>query len=232
MKPKTGGNGKLVRGMLLAVLLAILAFFEMLYFFGSLDGTCYAFCITFYNLPCLVFSVGMFIFGLASVIAWFPRHGKLLMASLSLYFSVTLLASLCWVRWVPALSFAGLALSLIAFRLSGGSAIQSRDVAERFFFGLAFSVFLVLLIDDVIRCVDFTLESTICALLLLGLLSVPLRIKRPRYSPIPLLLYFILRPAISNSRIVEGFALVGVMVSVLALAFAFGTRISVVGVEL
>ncbi|WP_297497422.1 hypothetical protein [Thermococcus sp.] len=221
MKPKSGGNGKLVRGVLFAVLLAILAFFEVLYFFGSLDGTCYAFCVSFYNLLCLVFSVGMFIFGLASVIAWFPKYGKLAMASLSLYFSVTLLASLCWARWVLALSVAGLALSLIAFRLSGGSAIQSRDVAERFFFGLAFSVFL--LIDDVIRCADFTLESTICALLLLGLLSVPLRIKRLHYSPIPLLMYFILRPAISNSQTVEGFALLGVMVSVLALAFAFGS---------
>ena len=109
MKPKPDGNRGVIRRMLLAVSLAILVFFEVLYLFGSLDGTCYAFCVAFYNLPCLVFSVGMFIFGLAPLIAWFPKYGKFAMASLSLYFSVTLLASLCWARWVPALSFAGLA---------------------------------------------------------------------------------------------------------------------------
>ena len=69
MEAKPDKNRRTIRRVFLTILLAFLAFFEFFYIFGFLDGTCYAFCVTFYNLPCLVFSVGMFLFGLASVIA-------------------------------------------------------------------------------------------------------------------------------------------------------------------
>ena len=211
------------RIILYVFILPVLAFFEMLYLFGSLDGICHAFCVTSSNILCPFFSVGMFLFGLAPLMAWFPKYEKPVMASLSLYFSITLLASLCWARWVPALSFAGLTLSLIAFRGSMSVDVQSRDCAERLFFGLALSVFLFLSIDDVFRCVGFAPESALCSLLLLGLLSVPLRIKCPCYSSLPLLLYFILRVLLFNSEAVKGLALFGLGVSVLALVFAFSS---------
>ncbi|CAD5245314.1 hypothetical protein [Thermococcus camini] len=221
MKAKPHRNSRTIQRLLLAALLTIFAFFEFLYLFGSLDGTCYAFCVTFYNLPCLVFSVGMFIFGLASVIAWFPRYEKLFMASLSTYFGVTLLAFLCWAPWVPILAFASLVLSLIAFGLSGNGVTQPGGEAERLSFGLALSTFLVFAIDGVISCIDFTPESASCALLLLGLLSIPLRTKRPRYSSIPLLLYFFLYIVFLGSSGARSFALFGLGISVLALVFAF-----------
>jgi hypothetical protein len=222
MKPEPKESRRIIgRIALYASIFLILAFFEILYLFGSLDGTCYAFCVTFYNLPCFVFSIGMFLFGLAPLIAWFPRYEKLAMASLSLYFSITIVASLCWARWVLVLAFVGLVLSLIAFRLSREGVAQPREWVERLSFGLALSTFLVFAIDNVVSCIDFTPEPTSCALLSLGLLSIPLRIKRPCYFSIPLLLYFFPIVLLGSSD-ARSFALFGLGTSVLALVFAFG----------
>ncbi len=198
--------------MLLHVfLLLFLAFFELLYLFGSLDGTCYAFCMTFYNLPCLVFSAGMFIFGLVSVIAWFPRYAKLLTVSLSTYFGVSFLAFLCWAPGVPLLSFAGLVLVLAAYRHSSGNALSPRESLERFFFGLALSTWVFLAVDS---CLGTAIGPVTCFLVLIGAFSIPLRIKYPRYSPVPLLLYFLLSLLVIGFHWLESF---GLVVSALAL---------------
>ncbi|AEK73327.1 hypothetical protein GQS_07145 [Thermococcus sp. 4557] len=213
MDSKQDGNRRAVRRVLLAFSLIALAFFEFFYLFGFLDGTCYAFCVTFYNLPCLVFSVGMFLFGLTSVIAWFPKYTRVSMAFLSAYFGVTLLASLCWARWVPVISFVGLVLAATIYQLSPRKFPSLREFLERFFFGLALSTFLFLALGN---CLDVTVKPFACALVLLGALSIPLRVKYPRYSPVPLLLYFVISLLVLGFHGLELFGLVASALALLA----------------
>jgi len=202
--------------ILLAFSLAVLAFFEFFYLFGFLDGTCYAFCVTFYNLPCYVFSVGMFLLGLTSLVAWLPRYTWLTSAFLSVYFAVMFLASLCWARWVPLLSLTALLSSVLFLGLSEWRAPAFKEAAERLSFGLAFSAFVFIAGGSVLFCFGSSSKLPPCALVALGLLSVPLRIKRPRYSPLPLLAYFILGGLTAGFH---GLELLGVLASTMAFIF-------------
>ncbi len=225
MDSKQDGNRRAVRRVILAFSLAILVFFEFFYLFGFLDGTCYAFCLTFYNFPCYVFSIGMFLLGLTSLVAWLPRYTWLTSAFLSAYFAVTFLASLCWARWVILLSLMALLSSSLSLGLSDWRVPTLREAAERLSFGLAFSTFLFFAVDGVFKCLDMTPEPFICILILVGALSLPLRIKRPRYSPLPLLAYFTLGGLTEGFHGLEFF---GLLVSLLAFCLSLAGRLKTI----
>ena len=194
-------------------LLAILISFEFFYLFGFAGETCYPFCMTFRDVPCSIFSALMFLLGLTSLVAWLPRYTWLTSAFLSVYFAVTFLASLCWARWVPLLSLMAILASVLFLGLSEWRAPAFKEAAEMLSFGLAFSAFVFLAGWGVLFCLGSSSKLLSCALVALGLLSVPFRMKHPRYSSLPLLAYFTLGSLTTGFNWLE---LLGVLASLMA----------------